>query len=306
MEPKETFKKLLEQASRVIRGKDEVLTLAIYSFFSNGHLLIEDLPGVGKTTLSKTLAKLLNLEFKRIQMTNDLLPSDILGYKIFSPGQNAFIMEKGPIFTEVLLTDELNRASPKTQSALLEAMEEKIVSLEGERFELSPHFFVIATQNPYGQIGTFPLPESQLDRFCMKISIGTPGMETEVELLMGENPVSTIEKIEPIMKLDEISKIKQTIQSVTVSRTLSEYIVALLQESRSSGQFQPLSPRAGIDMVQLVRTKAFFEQREFATSDDVIHLAKHVFGHRLLNRIQGSVQEGNAMAEKLLEQVKAP
>lgn len=301
------FENLLEQAQSVIKGKEEVLKLAFYSFFSGGHLLIEDLPGVGKTTLSKTLARLLNLDFKRIQMTNDLLPSDILGYKFYSPEKNSFVMEKGPIFTQVLLTDELNRASPKTQSALLEAMEEKAISLEGERFDLSENFYVIATQNPFGQIGTFPLPESQLDRFCMKISIGAPEPAVEMSLLMGENPVHSIEKIHPVFNdLSEIQQIKASIQKVHVSESLSQYIVALLNASRNNDQFHPLSPRAGLDMVQLVKTKAFFEGREFANSDDVLYFAKFVFGHRLLPTLQANVAEAEQVVAKLLELIKAP
>lgn len=306
MSDKEIFQKLIDNASLIIQGKEEVLRLAFYSFFSGGHLLIEDLPGVGKTTLSKTLAKLLNLDFKRIQMTNDLLPSDILGYKIYSKEKEAFQLEKGPIFTEVLLTDELNRASPKTQSALLEAMEEKVISLEGERFDLSKDFFVIATQNPFGQIGTFPLPESQLDRFCMKISIGAPAKNIEVELLMNSNPVSKIEGLESVVDESKIKEIKRNIDQVHISKTLSEYVVNLLNETRQNDMFQPLSPRAGIGMISLVKTKALFEGREFANSDDVISLAKYVFGHRIHPAVQATVEEGNKLTSTLLEKVKAP
>lgn len=300
------FKELSQSASSIIQGKEDVIKLAYFSFFSGGHLLIEDLPGVGKTTLSKTLAKLLNLEFSRIQMTNDLLPSDILGYKMYSKEKDQFFFEKGPIFTEVLLTDELNRASPKTQSALLEAMEEKVVSVEGERFTLSDNFFVIATQNPFGQIGTFPLPESQLDRFCMKISIGPPAKEIEVALLMNSNPVHEISKLNSILKPEQIKKIKEAISQIHISQPLSEYIVSLMNISRSDESYQSLSPRSGIDMVQLIKTKAFFEQREFANSEDVIALAPHVFGHRLLPSIQGTVQEGRQLTQSLLDKVKAP
>jgi MoxR-like ATPase len=306
MTDKELFQNLIDSASVIIQGKEEVLKLAFLSFFSGGHLLIEDLPGVGKTTLSKTLAKLLNLEFKRIQVTNDLLPSDILGYKIYSKENEAFQLEKGPIFTEVLLTDELNRASPKTQSALLEAMEEKVISLEGERFDLSKDFFVIATQNPFGQIGTFPLPESQLDRFCMKISIGTPSKDIEVELLMNANPVNKINQLESVVNEEKIKEIKENIEKIHISKTLSEYVVNLLNETRQNDIFQPLSPRAGIDMITLIKTKAFFEGRDFANSDDVINLAKYVFGHRIHPAVQATVEEGTKLTSTLLEKVKAP
>lgn len=306
MTDQEIFQKLIDNASMIIQGKEEVLRLAFYSFFSGGHLLIEDLPGVGKTTLSKTLAKLLNLDFKRIQMTNDLLPSDILGYKFYSKESEKFKVEKGPIFTEVLLTDELNRASPKTQSALLEAMEEKFISLEGEQFHLSKDFFVIATQNPFGQVGTYPLPESQLDRFCMKISIGTPNTDIEVELLMNKNPVSMIDHLKYHLEKDEIKKIKENIENIHISKILSEYVVKLLNESRQNEIFQPLSPRAGLDMISLAKTKALFEGRDFANSDDILDLAKYVFSHRLHPNLQASVEKGHQLTEMLLEKVKAP
>lgn len=300
------FNHLCTSAAQVIKGKDEIIKLSFTTFFSGGHILIEDLPGVGKTTLAKTLSKLLGLTFNRIQMTNDLLPTDVLGYKIYNSKEQEFNFERGPIFTDILLADELNRASPKTQSALLEAMEEKVVSIEGNSYRLSDNFFVIATQNPYGQIGTFPLPESQLDRFSMKISIGTPSQEIEAQLLMQKNPVELLQGLDQVISPDQIISIKSEIEKVHISEPLSKYIVELLNKSRIGDQFQPLSPRSGLDLVKLVKSKAYFDGRDYCHSDDVIEYSQHCWGHRLNSINQGAIEKGHKVVSELLSQIKAP
>lgn len=239
-------------------------------------------------------------------MTNDLLPTDVLGYKIYNSQEQEFNFERGPIFTDILLADELNRASPKTQSALLEAMEEKVVSIEGNSYRLSDNFFVIATQNPFGQIGTFPLPESQLDRFSMKISIGTPSQEIEAQLLMQKNPVELLQGLDQVISPDQIISIKSEIEKVHISEQLSKYIVELLNKSRTGDQFQPLSPRSGLDLVKLVKSKAYFDGRDYCHSDDVIEFSQHCWGHRLNSISQGPIEKGHEVVSELLSQIKAP
>ncbi len=273
---------ILNQVNQIILGKKRPVKLALSCLLARGHLLIEDLPGVGKTTLAHTLAATLGLSFQRIQFTSDMLPADILGVSIYEREQQKFTFHRGPIFTQLLLADEVNRASPRTQSALLEAMEEQQVTIEGETFALQPPFFVIATQNPTHQIGTFALPESQLDRFLMRIEIGYPDSTAERALLMGEDRRQMLQALQPVITPQDLLALQQHVQKVTVSNALVDYIQALLAYTRQSGQFQTgISPRAGLGLLHASQAWAFVSGRDYVEPEDVQAVLPSVVGHRL-------------------------
>lgn len=278
----ELKKAFLSSASKVILGKERELEVALCALLSSGHILIEDIPGVGKTTFAKTLSKLLGLDFKRIQFTSDLMPSDILGAQIYNQREATFSLFKGPIFNSFILADELNRASPKTQSAMLEAMEEKQVTIDKETFSLPNPFFVIATQNPNNQIGTNLLPESQLDRFMIKLTLGFPHPEVEKRLILGHDSNELIKSIDPVFDENRFKKTQDTIKKIQVSEKLSQYILSLVEQTRTKSNGPVLSPRAAIDLARISKSKAFLEGREFVLPDDVKYLAPFVFSHRLL------------------------
>ena len=270
---------LFEQLNSIILGKPEVTKLAIVCVLARGHLLLEDIPGVGKTTLSHALATLLGLPYKRVQFTSDLLPTDIIGMTIFDMDTKKFHFKKGPLFTSILLADEINRATPKTQSALLQAMEEQHVSVEGKRVELDDPFFVIATQNPLEQSGTFPLPESQLDRFLMRLSLGYPSDEFERELLLGNNKKTNIEAV---FQPSEVAEMVKEVNNVHASEAVVDYLQRLLAQTRDSGSFvNGLSPRAGLQWLQAAKALAYVEKRDTVLPDDIKQLANVTAAHRL-------------------------
>jgi len=267
---------------QIILGKPAEIRLMIICLLARGHLLIEDIPGVGKTTLSQTLAKILGLEFNRIQFTSDLLPSDILGVSIFDRDTHSFRFHPGPVFTQVLLADELNRATPRTQSALLEAMEEQTVSVDGITHMLPSPFFVIATQNQRYHVGTFPLPESQLDRFLMRLHLGYPDPRAERELLLGESRQQLIGKIDPILDGKKLEELQDHVRSVFVSPPILDYIQEILLVSRSQSQsFLGLSPRAGISLTRASQAAALTAGRSLVLPEDVQLVAGAVLEHRL-------------------------
>ena len=270
---------LFEQLNSIILGKPEVTKLAIVCVLARGHLLLEDIPGVGKTTLSHALAALLGLPYKRVQFTSDLLPTDIIGMTIFDMDTKKFHFKKGPLFTSILLADEINRATPKTQSALLQAMEEQHVSVEGKRVELDDPFFVIATQNPLEQSGTFPLPESQLDRFLMRLSLGYPSDVFEKELLLGNNKKTDIRAIfEP----SEVAEMVKEVNNIHASEAVVDYLQRLLARTRDCGSFvNGLSPRAGLQWLQAAKALAYVEKRDTVLPDDIKKLANVTAAHRL-------------------------
>lgn len=277
-----SIEQILNQLNQIILGKSRPVKLALSCLLARGHLLIEDLPGVGKTTLAHTLAATLGLSFQRIQFTSDMLPADILGVSVYEREQQKFTFHRGPIFTQLLLADEVNRASPRTQSALLEAMEEQQVTIEGETFALQSPFFVIATQNPTHQIGTFPLPESQLDRFLMRIEIGYPDSAAERALLMGEDRRQMLQSLQPVIQPQQLLTIQRAVQAVTVSEALIDYIQALLAYTRQSGQFQTgISPRAGLGLLHAAQAWAFISGRDYVEPEDVQAVLPSVVGHRL-------------------------
>lgn len=272
----------LKTINTIVLGKELQVKLSLCCILSNGHLLIEDLPGMGKTTLAHSLANTLGLDFSRIQFTSDLLPADILGSAIYNRNDSQFEFQPGPIFSQLLLADEINRATPKTQSALLEAMAEGQVSIEGKTRSLPQPFFVIATQNPSYQLGTYPLPESQLDRFFMKIELGYPSPEVESLLLAGEDRQKMMDSIQPEMTMEQLKSLQEEVERVTVSDHLRSYILALLTESRESGDFgHGLSPRAGIALQRAAQAWAMIEGRKYVLPEDVQSVFVSVAGHRL-------------------------
>ncbi|ATP29960.1 AAA family ATPase [Chromobacterium violaceum] len=270
------------QLNTLILGKPQAIRLSFACLIARGHLLIEDVPGVGKTTLAHGLATVLGLDYRRVQFTSDLLPADILGVSIYQRDSGRFELHRGPVFTQVLLADEINRASPKVQSALLEAMEERQVSIDGDTHPLPAPFFVIATQNPGEQMGTFPLPESQLDRFLMRISLGYPPREAERALLMGEDRRALLARFQAVMAPDELLALQRKAAAVTVSPALADYLLALLEATRRPGLFATgLSPRAGQALVAAARGWALLSGRDHLLPEDVKAIFAPVAAHRL-------------------------
>jgi len=294
---------LLASANKIILGKELQIKLAVCCLLAKGHLLIEDVPGVGKTTLSHTLAKLLGFNYQRIQFTSDILPADILGASIFNVKNSQFTFHPGPIFNQMVLADEINRASPKAQSALLEAMEEHQVTVEGKTYPLPLPFFVIATQNPSHQIGTFPLPESQLDRFLMRIELGYPTEKAERELLEGGNRFGLIAELETQVQADQLENMQQKVMEIFVSSAVLDYVQALIRYTRESTDFYcGLSPRAGIALLTAAKAWAFMDGRKAVLPDDVQLVLPAVAGHRLRS---GST-DSNSIVAPLLEYVAVP
>jgi MoxR-like ATPase len=290
----------------IILGKSNQVKLAVCCLIAGGHCLIEDLPGVGKTTLSQSVARAFGLEFNRIQFTSDLLPADILGVSIFDPDERGFKFHPGPIFTHFLLADEINRATPKTQSALLEAMEEKQITVEGATHRLQEPFFVIGTQNPLDQSGTFPLPESQLDRFMMKLSLGYPDQAAERALLSGENPRDLMYRMQPVMKIDRFLEIQAAVGKVHCSEPLLDYVQRLVEATRNPGLFvYGISPRAGLAIMQASRAWALMDGRNHAEPGDVQAVFGVIADHRLTPAEQHSRQTSDLVAE-LLDQTAIP
>ncbi|MDX1801250.1 MAG: AAA family ATPase [Marinobacter sp.] len=280
------MKKLMDatvaQLNGILLGKDEQVRLALCSLLARGHLLIEDIPGMGKTTLSHALARITGLSYQRIQFTNDLLPSDVLGFAMYDKQAGALVFHPGPIFSQVVLADEINRASPRTQSALLEAMEERQVSIEGETRPLPQPFFVIATQNPVEQGGTYPLPESQLDRFLMRVRLGYPDPKAERALLEGEDRRLLTDRIEPQLSPDDLATLQAAVSRVTTSPALLDYVQRLLEHSRRMpGLMYGLSPRAGLGLLRAARAWALMQGRHHVLPDDVQAVFPAVAEHRL-------------------------
>ncbi len=278
----QTLSRVIQSASNIILGKEQQIRLSLCCLLTGGHLLIEDIPGVGKTTLAHTLAKLMGLEYQRIQFTSDLLPADIIGATIYNPELHQFTFHKGAIFKQMVLADEINRATPKAQSALLEAMEERQVTVEGQTYRLPQPFFVIATQNPSYQLGTFPLPESQLDRFLMRIELGYPNHDAERELLTGQNRYKLIQTLDVQLPAEKLLYMQQAVQEIYVSPALLDYIQALIKFTRESEEYHTgLSPRAGLALLNAAKTWAYMQQREEVIPEDVQMVLAPVAGHRL-------------------------
>jgi MoxR-like ATPase len=298
---------VIRQTEEVILGKPHQIRLALAALLARGHLLIEDLPGVGKTTLAHALASSFGLQFQRIQFTSDMLPADILGVSIFQRESGEFKFHPGPVFAQMILADEINRAMPKTQSALLEAMEEHQVTQEGATRALPVPFFVVATQNPNYQIGTFPLPESQLDRFLMRIRLGYPDAAAERGLLSGVDRRELIAKLTPQMEVAELLSLQQEARNVFISPALLDYVQAILLYTRESALYEHgLSPRAGLSLLAAARAWALIDGRDALIPEDVQAVLPGVTSHRLQSVQDAQRQDGEKLARELIDAVPIP
>jgi len=300
-----TIDKIVGQINQIILGKEQQVRLVLACLMARGHVLIEDLPGVGKTTLAYALAQTLGLSFQRIQFTSDLLPADIIGVSIYDKEAAQFKFHLGPLFAQMVLADEINRATPKTQSALLEAMEEHQVTVEGETRHLPSPFFVLATQNPLHQIGTFPLPESQLDRFMMRLELGYPSADMERTLLKGQSRRELIQQLTPIVSVQELLDIQQAVPKIHISEAILDYLQAILEHSRQSPHYRTgLSPRAGIAVLRCAQAWALMQGRDYLLPEDVQTVLPGVIGHRLATLIEQ--QNPHILVQQLIEEVAIP
>jgi MoxR-like ATPase len=298
--------RLVDQISTIIVGKRPQIEDCATCLMAGGHLLIEDVPGVGKTTLAHAIATSLGLRFARTQFTADLLPSDLTGVSVFERQKDAFVFHPGPVFANVLLADEINRAGPKTQSSLLEAMEEHQVTVDNQTFALPKPFFVIATQNPTDQLGTYPLPESQLDRFLMRITLGYPDRASERALLTGADRRASIGRLEAVMTPDELAQVQQAVLEVRATDALLDYVQALIAATRSGRWFREgLSPRAGIAMLRAAKARALMDARDYVAPDDVQSVMAQTVAHRLVP-VAGAGVGSAAQVQALIKGVALP
>jgi MoxR-like ATPase len=299
--------KLENNVASVLLGKPEVIRLALVTLLAEGHLLIEDVPGIGKTLLAKALARSLGCTFHRIQFTPDLLPSDLLGTSVFHQGTSAFIFQPGPLFAQVVLADEINRATPRTQSALLEAMSDRQVSLDGQTRPLGPPFFVLATQNPYEFEGTYPLPESQLDRFLMRLRIGYPERDAEKRILTGHRAGEPVEHLQAVVSADEVVSLQETVRQVRVEETLADYLLDLILATRYHPDIHlGGSTRAALSLYRAAQALALVEGRDYVVPDDIKRLASAVLAHRILPRTSRQDNSAEDILGDILAQTPIP
>lgn len=300
--------KIIDNVGKVIVGKDNITKLMLTALISNGHVLLEDVPGSGKTKLSKALSKSLNMDFSRIQFTPDLLPTDVTGLNVYNREKNEFVLKKGPVFTNILLADEINRATPRTQAGLLECMEEHQVTIDGETLKLNEPFFVIATQNPIETTGTFPLPEAELDRFLMKISMGLPNYDEELMIMgryMKEDPLDSLSFV---ATKDDVEKLREEAGNVFVSEDVKKFILDIVTETRKNPKvLTGVSTRGTLALLRAAKAYALIEGRDYVVPDDVIFLSVPVLAHRLvLSYRQGNSSEANSIIETIVKNINKP
>lgn len=302
-------KKFIDNIDQVIVGKASVVNKVLIALLAEGHILIEDVPGVGKTTLAKAVAKSIDCSFSRIQFTPDLLPSDILGVSVYNQKELDFVYKKGPIYAQVVLADEINRASPKTQSSLLEAMEEKQVTMDGNTYKIEEPFIVLATQNPIEYEGTFPLPEAQLDRFMMKIQIGYPEMSHELRIFDKIDNQIKAEDLLPVLSAEDILEMRSKVNQIHMSRELEEYIFNIIRSTREDHDIVlGCSPRAAISMYKAAKAKAFTENRDYVVPEDIKHLAEDVLSHRIILKPEVKYKglTGRSKIQEIISRTRAP
>lgn len=300
-------KDLIHALEGVLLGKPETVELLVMALLADGHVLVEDVPGTGKTTLAKALAAAIGADFARIQFTPDLLPADVTGGAVFKANTGDFEIRKGPVFTQVLLADEINRASPRTQSALLEAMEERQVSLEGQRYKLPELFMVLATENPVEFHGVFPLPEAQMDRFLVRISVGYPTAETELEILRAHRSGRPIDSLTAVTTPEAILKARSEVQKIHIDEALERYVISLVQATRNDGGVRlAASPRAGMNLVRMAQACAFVDGRDFVNPDDIQRVFFPVMEHRVFAKDTGNPEASKKILQGILKQVAIP
>jgi len=302
---------VIGEIEKVFVGKRNVVELAVVVLIAGGHLLLEDVPGVGKTALARTLARALDCKFGRIQFTSDMLPSDVTGINVFNPATGEFQFRPGPVFSHIVLADEINRTSPRTQSALLEAMNEYQVSVDGRTYPLETPFFVIATQNPKELHGTYPLPESQLDRFLLSLSIGYPDAEVEKQVITGMNDEGRMHLVEKVMDREALLALRERVANVTAKEELVEYVYSIIKATRDQARFElGASPRAGIQLLKAAKAMAVMRGRDFVTPDDIRYVAPFVLSHRLVLKSSAQLFAGRAQTlaklEELLDSIQVP
>ena len=304
----QSIAQVIEEVSNVIVGKEEVIKLTISAMLASGHVLFEDIPGVGKTTLVKALAKALQSTFGRVQFTPDLLPSDILGVSMFDLKTQSFTFKKGPVFADIMLADEINRTTPKTQSALLEAMNEKQVTIDNQTYPLNEHFFVLATQNPIEYEGTYPLIEAQLDRFLFKLTLGYPTLEQEKMLLINQEDKPYL-SVREVMSKDQITQLKQQVSEVFVHEKIAEYIMDIVKATRQHDKIKlGVSPRGSLALIKAAKAYAIVSGRDYVSLDDVKALVVPTFSHRIIlnNRYRQTFDQSDQLLQELLKSIKTP